>query len=48
MNNQNTLIKEQYNHSGLFEDILERIKNKNGELENITREHFSGVDEFHL
>ena len=48
MNTQNTLIEEQYNHSGLFEDILGRLITKGVPLDSVSREHVSGIDEFHL
>ena len=44
----NTHIKNHYSKTQLFEDILERLKLKGIDPENITRSDLSGVDEFHV
>ena len=48
MNKINTLIENQYNLSGLFEDIIKRLKDQGVDLNNISRSDIAGVDEFHL
>ena len=44
----NTHIKNHYSKTQLFEDILERLRLKGIDPENITRSDLSGVDEFHV
>ncbi len=48
MNERNTLIENQYDLLGLFEDIVKRLKEQGVDLNHITRSDISGVDEFHL
>jgi len=44
----NTLIENQYHQPGLFEDIVKRLKEQGIDLNNISRSHIEGVDEFHV
>jgi len=48
MNKRNILIENQYNLSGLFEDIIKRLKDQGVDLNNLSRSDIAGVDEFHL
>lgn len=48
MNKIKILIENQYNVSGLFEDILKRLKDQGVDLDNLSRSDIAGVDEFHL
>ncbi len=48
MNKRNILIENQYILSGLFEDIIKRLKDQDNDLNNISRSDIAGVDEFHL
>ncbi|MDH5379470.1 MAG: methyltransferase domain-containing protein [Cyclobacteriaceae bacterium] len=48
MNPTNTLIENQYHLNGLFEDILNRLKEQGIELNAVSRTHIAGVDEFHV
>ncbi len=48
MNNINSLIENQYNLPGLYEEILSRLKELGVDLENVSRSSIAGVDEFHV
>ena len=48
MKESNTLIENQYDHKGLYEDILLRLKEHGVNLNNVSRSNVAGVDEFHL
>ncbi|MDX1685740.1 MAG: methyltransferase domain-containing protein [Saprospiraceae bacterium] len=41
-------IESHYHQEGLFEDILQRLKEVEPDTANLTREHVAGVDEFHV
>lgn len=44
----NSRIETQYHTPDLFEDILERLKDQNINLDKVSRSDISGVDEFHV
>ena len=44
--NQN--IENHYHKPGLFEDILDRLKDQGIDLNNVSRRDIAGVDEFHV
>jgi ubiquinone/menaquinone biosynthesis C-methylase UbiE len=44
----NIRIENQYHLPGLFEEILDRLKEQGVDLKNITRSNISGVDELHV
>lgn len=48
MQETNRLIENQYHRSGLFEEILNRLKEQGFDLNNLSRSHIAGVDEFHV
>ncbi|MEP2936463.1 MAG: class I SAM-dependent methyltransferase [Gilvibacter sp.] len=48
MSELNQALKNHYLKEGLYEDILERLKNQNINLTEVTRSDLSGVDEFHV
>ena len=48
MEQLNTLIENQYYTSELFEDIIERLKGQEVNLNQVSRDHLAGVDEIHL
>ncbi|WP_103072530.1 class I SAM-dependent methyltransferase [Aquimarina sediminis] len=48
MGNLNKNIENHYLKEALFEDIINRLKEQEIDLNNVTREDISGVDEFHV
>ncbi len=48
MNNINTLIENQYNRPGLFEDIIQQLQNQGIDIKKLSRSDLAAVDEFHL
>jgi ubiquinone/menaquinone biosynthesis C-methylase UbiE len=48
MSKRNILIENQYELSGLFEDILKRLKEQGIDLSTVSRSNIAGVDEFHI
>ena len=48
MESLNTLIENHYFTPELFEDILERLKGQEINLNNVSRNDIAGVDEFHV
>ncbi|MFC2081082.1 class I SAM-dependent methyltransferase [Bacteroidota bacterium] len=48
MKELNTFIENQYHQPYLFEGILERLKEQGVDLNNVSRNHIAGVDEFHV
>ncbi len=48
MKNLNQSIESHYLKEGLFEDIVNRLKNQNIDLNNVKRSDIAGADEFHV
>ncbi len=48
MDELNSLIEDQYYKPELFEDILDRLKEKGVDLNKVSRRDIAGVDEFHV
>lgn len=48
MSHLNERIEQQYHHTGLFEFILERLKEQGVDINNVSRQDIAPVDEFHL
>lgn len=48
MENLNQRIENHYLKEELYEDIVNRLKEQNIPLDNVTRSHIAGVDEFHV
>lgn len=48
MENLNQNIENHYLKEGLYEDIINRLKEQHSSLENIKRSDIAGVDEFHV
>ncbi len=48
MKDINTRIENHYHLPGLSEDILNRLKEQNIDLHNVSRNNIAGVDEFHV
>ncbi|NHF58637.1 class I SAM-dependent methyltransferase [Flavobacteriaceae bacterium TP-CH-4] len=48
MNKLHKNIERHYLKAGLFEDILQRLKEQQIALDQVKRSHISGVDEFHV
>jgi len=48
MKERNKLIEDQYHLPGLFEEILDRLKEQGIDFNHISRSNISGVDEFHV
>jgi len=48
MKETNIRIENQYHLSGLFEDILHRLKEQGVDLNNVSRSHIAGIDELHV
>ena len=48
MEHHGALVENQYNTSGLLEDILERLKQQEIDISKVSRGNIAGVDEFHV
>lgn len=48
MNNLSQDIEHHYHKSNLFEDIVNRLKDQDIDLNNVSRKDIEGVDEFHV
>ena len=48
MNDRNSRIENQYNVSGLFGEIIDRLSQQGIYLKNVSRSDIAGVDEFHV
>jgi len=48
MEQLNTMVENQYHLNGLYEDILVRLGEQEVDMENVSRNHIAGVDEFHV
>ncbi len=48
MEQLNTLVENQYHLSGLYENILARLGEQEVDMDNVSRNHIAGVDEFHV
>ncbi|WP_052158352.1 hypothetical protein [Lacinutrix jangbogonensis] len=48
MESLNQNIENHYRKIGLYEDILDRLKEQNIALDNVKRSDISGTDEFHV
>jgi len=48
LNNKQVAIENQYAQSGLYNSIIDSLKAKGIDLNQVTRSHLSGVDEFHI
>lgn len=48
MNESNQRIETQYLRANLYEDIVSRLKEQDIDLNQVTRAHIAGVDEFHV
>ncbi len=48
MEHLNTMIENQYHLNGLYENILARLGEQEVDMDNVSRNHIAGVDEFHV
>ena len=48
MEQLNAMVESQYHLNGLYEDILTRLGEQEVDIDEVSRKHITGVDEFHV
>ena len=48
MEQLNAMVESQYHLNGLYEDILTRLGEQEVDIDEVSRKHIAGVDEFHV